>query len=197
MDTPKISSWARVTSLFSGVAGWFSTTKVLVAVGVLSSLAVAGATYRASLIEKGREEVRRDWQASVNSDLIRQADRIATLSNDLAEALNAYGITSKALAASRVEYRARGERMRVAVAGDEVEQRFGATECGVARSVGAGAFRAAVACRGRVEELGLGVGGLVESSESAHYEYKRAEALVLFSAPRMPTTPTGPFGDKK
>lgn len=142
--------------------------------------------------DKAMEEVKTAQLAADNRALLTQREQIITLSNELTEARNAYDKTKTDLAAARDAARRSGQRVHNAAApGGGLEDRLGAAECGVARAFGAGAFRTAVACRGHIEELGYGAGGLVESSASARSEHRRAEALINFKMPKAPTPPTG------
>ena len=144
----------------------------------------------------GRAEVQAAWnaqkleqaQAEIRTALLR-AERVATLSNELMEAQSAHAKTIKDLANARAGAHARGQRVRNTAAGNELDQRIAATECTVARAFAAGSFRAAASCRDHLAEIGLGPGGLVESSASAHYEHRRAEALRQFVMPRSPFKP--------
>ncbi|MDT4880359.1 hypothetical protein FQZ97_1161060 [compost metagenome] len=143
-----------------------------------------------AVFQSGHAAATAQHLAAENRALLLQAERIATLSNDLTEALGAYSITSNYLVTGRERAGAAGQRVRSASApGGGLEQRLGAAECGVARTFAAGAFRTAAACRDDVAALGLGTGGLVESAASAHYEHARAEALMRFSMPRSPFAP--------
>jgi hypothetical protein len=183
---------SRAWTWIKGAGGWLvSGSSSLYLYGAIGAAAVGGAAWwHSAKVESGYQRgysvATGEHQAAVNRSLLLQAERIATLSNELTEALNAYSITSNALASARTGAEYRGHRVRAVAAGPELEQRLGAAECGVARTFGAGAFRTAAACRDDVAALGLGTGGLVESAASAHYEHARAEALMRFSMPRTP-----------
>jgi hypothetical protein len=134
--------------------------------------------------DKAMEEVKTAQLGADNRALLTQREQIINLSNELTEARNAYDKTQADLATARDAARRAGQRVHNAAApGGGLEDRLGAAECSVARSFGAGAFRTAVACRGHIEELGYGVGGLVESSSSARFEHRRAEALKRYVSP--------------
>lgn len=190
---------SKAWNWIKGAGGWLvsgsSSLYLYGAIAAAGAAAVGGAAWwHSAKVEAGYHRgyavATGEHQAAVNRSLILQAERIATLSNELTEALNAYSITSNALAGARAGADHRGQRVRAVAAGPELEQRLGASECGVARTFAAGAFRTAQTCRDNVAELGLGVGGLVESSASAHYEHARAEALIRFTAPRAPRAPS-------
>ena len=123
-----------------------------------------------------------------NRSLLVQAERIATLSTELMEAQSAHATARSNLASARAAAGKRGERVRNESAGTGLDQRIAAADCNITRTFAAGAFRAAAACRDDLAEIGLGAGGLVESSASAHYERARADALMHFSMPRSPFT---------
>jgi hypothetical protein len=171
-----------------------SPTRWAVAGGVLLALLAGAAWWHGAAVsearEQGRAETRAAWLAAENRALLNMAERAATLSNELTEALHAYSIVSSHLASARTGADHRGQRVRSAAApSGDLSSRLGAAECGVARAFAADAFRTAAACRDTVADLGLGVGGLVESSASAHAEHARADALMRFSMPRSPFTP--------
>lgn len=146
--------------------------------------------------DAGRAEVQASWnaeklqqaQAEIRTALLR-AERVATLSNQLMEAQSAHAKSINDLSIARTIAHARGQRVRHAAGGTALEQRIAAAECTVARTFAAGSFRAAAACRDRLAEIGLGAGGLVESSASAHYEHARAQSLMTFTMPRSPFQP--------
>lgn len=179
---------------------------IALTVALVTATLVAAAAVAATIWEKKRmegayqagydqamEEVKTAQVAADNRALLTQREQIITLSNELTEARNAYDKTQTDLAAARDAARRAGQRVHNAAApGGGLEDRLGAAECGVARAFGAGAFRTAVACRGHIEELGYGAGGLVGSSASARYEHRRAEAVINFKMPKAPTPPTGP-----
>ena len=169
--------------------------------GVLLSLLGGAYAFHSGAVnkarEQGRAETRAAWLAAENRALLNLAERAATLSNDLTEALHAYSTVSKYLASDRAGAQSRGQRVRSAAApGSDLASRLGATECSVARAFAADAFRTAAACRDDLAEIGFGPGGLVESAASAHYEHDRAEALMRFAMPRSPFAPTTPTTDK-
>jgi hypothetical protein len=189
------TAWAWIKGAGSWLVGGSSS---LYLYGALAGAAVAGAAlWHNAKVESGYQRgysvANSEHKAAENRALLVQAERIATLSNDLTEALAAYGTVSNNLTTARVEYRYRGERVRAAVQGDELDRRLGAAECGVARTFAAGAFRTAATCRNDLAEVGLGVGGLVEASASAQYEHDRAEALRRYYSPftslHNPTAP--------
>lgn len=146
--------------------------------------------------DAGRAEVQADWnaeklqqaQAEIRTALLR-AERVAALSNHLMEAQSAHAQAIKDLSATRAGSRSRGQRVRDAAAGTELDQRIAAAECPVARTFAARAFRTAAACRDHLEDIGFGTGGLVESAASAHYEHARAQSLMNFTMPRSPFQP--------
>jgi hypothetical protein len=124
--------------------------------------------------------------------------RVNELQTALTEAKNAnQEIERKRLAAVALADR-RARELRDNQATEQLAVRtveaLATAECNVVRTFAAGAYRTATTCRDAVAEIGLGVGGLVETSASAHYEHDRAEALMRFT---MPTAPTGPFGDRQ
>lgn len=167
--------------------------------GLLFTLGVAGLHIHAEGKAAGRLEVQAKWDQSrlaraqaENRSLLVQAERIATLSNELTEAQSVHAKTTSDLDRARVGADKRGERVREQTAGDGLDRRLADAHCNVARTFAAGAFRAAAACRDHLAEIGLGAGGLVESSASAHYEHARAEALMRFSMPRSPFTKETP-----
>jgi hypothetical protein len=140
--------------------------------------------------EQGRAETRAAWLAAENRALLNLAERAATLSNELTEALSAYSTVATHLSGARADADRRGQRVRSAAApSGDLAARLGAAECSVARAFAADAFRTAAACRDTVADLGLGTGGLVESSASAHAEHARADALMRFAMPRSPFQP--------
>lgn len=170
-------------------------TRWLLLGGVLLALLGGAYAFHAAGVSEAREqgmaETRAAWLAAENRALLNMAERAATLSNELTEALHAYSIVSSHLASGSAGAAARGQRVRSAAApGSDLASRLGATECSVARAFAADAFRTAAACRDAVADLGLGAGGLVESAASAHYEHDRAEALMRFAMPRTPFTST-------
>lgn len=138
----------------------------------------------------GQAQVRGEALAAENRALLLQREQIINLSNTLTELRDAHTKTTKDLASARAAADQRGQRVRNATpAGGELDQRIEAAECSVVRTFAAGAFRTAATCRDAVAEIGLGLGGLVESAASAHYEAGRADALIRFSMPRSPFTP--------
>jgi hypothetical protein len=138
----------------------------------------------------GKDLAKGEALAAQNRALLTQREQIITLSNDLTELRNAHAQTVLDLAAARGRAVAAGQRVRNAVpAGGELDQRIAAAECPVVRTFAAGAFRTAATCRDAVADLGLGAGGLVESTASAYHEAGRADALIRFSMPRSPFTP--------
>ena len=139
--------------------------------------------------DQAKTEVATDRLAADNRALLTQREQILTLTNELTEARNAHDATKQDLGDARARAFAAGQRVRITAApGGGLEDRLGAAECGVARTFAAGAFRTAQSCRDDLAELGLGTGGLVESSSSARFEHARAEALMRFSMPRSPFT---------
>ena len=123
-------------------------------------------------------------------DALAYAERAITLSNELNGARNAHQDALQRLSEARTRSAAAGRRVRDAAepAGGELDQRIAAADYAVSRSFGADAFRTAVSCRGNLAEIGLGPGGLVETSASEHYQASRADALIRFSMPRSPFT---------
>lgn len=163
--------------------------------GLLFTLGVAGLHIHSEGKAAGSADVQAEWDKArlaqvqaENRSLLVQAERIATLTNELAEAQSVHAKISSYLARARAGADKRGERVREQTAGDNLDRRLAAADCGVSRSFGAGAFRTATTCRNDLAEIGLGAGGLVESSASAHYEHARADALMKFSMPRSPFT---------
>lgn len=125
-------------------------------------------------------------------------NRVNDLTNELTEAKNAYEeVNRKRLAALNLAAE-RARRVRDLQATAELTasttQALAVAECNVVRTFAAGAYRTATTCRNAVADLGLGAGGLVEASASAHYEHGRAEALMKFT---MPAMPAGPFGERE
>lgn len=181
---------------FKWVGGGTSSLYLYGALALAGAAAAGGtAWWHGSKVEegftRGHAAATAQHLAAENRALLLQAERIATLSNDLMEALNAYSITAQAVSGARVGADARGQRVRNAARpGDELDQRVGAAECGIVRTFATGAFRTAAACRDDVAALGLGSGGAVEAAASAHYEHARAEALRRFAMPRTPFNPS-------
>lgn len=163
--------------------------------GLLFALGAAGLHIHGEGKATGAAQVQAQWdkarlaQAQAeNRSLLVQAERIATLSTELMEAQSAHATTRSNLAPARAAAGKRGERVRNEAAGNGLDRRLADAHCNITRTFAAGAFRAAAACRDDLAEIGLGAGGLVESSASAHYEHARADALMRFSMPRSPFT---------
>lgn len=139
--------------------------------------------------EAAMAEVKTQRLAADNRSLLLQREQIITLTNELTEARNAFDAVQRSRAAALDRARRDGQRVRLAASGDELDRRVGGAECSVIRTFAAGSFRTAASCRDHLAEIGLGAGGLVESSASAHYEHQRAQALMKFSMPRSPFQP--------
>jgi hypothetical protein len=188
----------------------FSPTQWAILAGVLLALVAAvtavGAKVYGNGEDAGRSEIQAKWDkdrikllaekadqaAALNRSLLLQAERAATLSNALQENARAYSKISQELAVVRTRADADGRRLREQAASAQLATRVANAEREVVNDFAAGAFRAAVACRDDLAEIGLGAGGLVEASNSAHAEHSRAEALINFFMPQAPTPPTGP-----
>lgn len=165
-------------------------------IGLLAILATGAALavgvksfYRAQLDAAGKaavEQYKLEQKAAENTALRMQAERIATLSNDLMEAQSAHAKAIRDLSVARSAAAAAGERLRVLTERGELESRIARAEREVLNTVAARAIRAAKAGRDAVAEIGLGAGGLVESAASAHHEHARAEALMRARFPRLP-----------
>lgn len=147
---------------------------------------VAGKAIKAARAD-GANSVRLEQLAADNRSLINQAERGHTLTASLTKAKNEAHQSQIDLSGARARSAGAGQRLREQ--STDLNSRIAATECPVVRGFAADAYRTASACRGDIESLGLGVGGLVESAESAHYEHARAEALMKFALPETALTP--------
>ena len=176
----------------AGLASWVNPTNLVIGAVALSATGIGIAAYRASLINKGFEQGRNsvivEQLKADNHSMRLQADRIIVLTNDLATAKASYEKFASNLQTSRGSAAVTGDRLRKQTDSD-LDSRIANTQCPVVREVAAGALRTAITCRGYVADLGLGIGGLVESTNSAYYEHGRAEALMKF---KMPTSPFKP-----
>lgn len=195
---------------------FFNPTQWIILGGVLLALAAAFSGIAYSVHNAGVAKGEANRQAEVDKleravlqAQLEQAEernmllrahlhRVNELTNELTEAKNAYeDVNRKRLAAvALADQRARRVRDLQATAelAASTTEALAVAECNVVRTFAAGAYRTATTCRNAVADLGLGAGGLVEASASAHYEHSRAEALMRFT---MPEPPTGPFGDRQ
>lgn len=139
--------------------------------------------------DQAKKEVAIERQAAENRALLNQREQIITLTNELTEARNAFDAAQRNRVAALDRARRDGQRVRLAAGSDELDRRVASAQCPVVRTFAAGAFRTATTCRDALAEIGLGAGGLVESSASAHYEHQRAQSLMKFSMPRSPFQP--------
>jgi hypothetical protein len=193
-----MSAWNWVKSALRMGAG-ASSLYLYLAVAAAGAAALGGAVWwhsgrvadlHGAAFQAGLDKAKAEALAAENRALLIQREQIITLSNDLTELRYAHDQSVLDLASARAAAARNGQRVRNAVpAGGELDQRLAAAECPVVRTFAAGAFRTAATCRDAVAEIGLGAGGLVESSASARYEAGRADALIRFSMPRSPFTP--------
>lgn len=173
---------------------------VVLASVALGGLAIAGAVVwdKARIksadeagYARAKQEVEVEVSAALNRSLLNQRELILNLNNDLTEAINDYTRTKTQLDAAHAAAWSAGQRVRnvATPTGGELDQRLAKADLSTLRTFGAGAFRTAQTCRDVVAEAGLGAGGLVASSASAHFERKRAEGLSNFSMPKSPFKP--------
>lgn len=186
--------------MWKELAGIMNPTRWAILGGVLLALVVAGGAAMATVYSNGKEAGAAKVQALRDADALADAkarthdalaytERVITLTSTLSELKNAYTTVAAGLIDARSRASVSGQRVRDATpAGGELDQRLAAAECPVVRAFGANAFRTAVSCRGHLAEIGLGPGGLVETSASEHYQAGRADALIRFSMPRSPFT---------
>lgn len=174
-----------------GVALYLALATMVVTLGVsflghgwyLAKLSAADqAGYDRAMSEVNTAQTKAD-----NRSLLIQREQIINLTNALSKARNDYAQTKLDLVAARNQLGAATARVQFAAApGSDLEYRLAAAGDGVSSAFGARAFRTAKTCRDDVATLGLGAGGLVESSASARYEHARAEALSGRLMPKSP-----------